>query len=106
MEAELRAWKAIAPTDVEWVITRTRSSKTNLRTQLSRIIEAAGLKPWPKLFQNLRSTRETELAREHSVHVVCEWMGNTLEVAAKHYLHVTEKDFEKARQSPPTTGAA
>ncbi|MCP4376076.1 MAG: hypothetical protein GY794_07890, partial [bacterium] len=33
----------------------------NLRTQAHRIIKRAGLKPWPKVFQNCRSTRETEL---------------------------------------------
>ena len=35
----------------------------NLRTQLTDH-PAGGLEPWPKLFQNLRSTRETELAAE------------------------------------------
>src|SRR5262249_32651655 len=39
----------------EYVITRYRSTNTNLRTQLIRIIRRAGLKPWPKLFQNLRA---------------------------------------------------
>lgn len=39
-----------------------RRRNSNPRTQLMKIIRRAGLKPWPKLFQNLRSTRETELA--------------------------------------------
>ena len=47
---------------IEYVVTRYRSRGVNLRTQLERIIVKAGLKAWPKLFQNLRSTRETELA--------------------------------------------
>lgn len=41
----------------EYVITRYRLQNVNLRTQLQRIIAKAGLKSWPKLFQNLRSTR-------------------------------------------------
>ena len=41
----------------EPVITRYRCSNQNLGTQLRRIVRKAGLKPWPKLFQNLRSTR-------------------------------------------------
>ena len=41
----------------EYVITRYRNGNANLRTQLQRIIRKAGLKPWPKLFQNLRSTQ-------------------------------------------------
>jgi len=63
-----------------------------------RAIAQAGLKPWPKLFQNLRSTRETELAEQFPVHVVCEWIGNSPRVAAKHYLQVTEDHFARAVQ--------
>ena len=75
----------------------------NLRTQLIRIIRRAGLEPWPKLFQNLRSTRETELAEEYPMHVVCAWIGNTKSVAAKHYLQVTDEHFRKAAQNPTQT---
>lgn len=34
----------------------------NLRQQFERIVERAGLKRWPRLFHNLRSSRQTELA--------------------------------------------
>jgi len=70
----------------QYLITRYRSKNANLRTQLLRIIKNAAVDPWPKLFQNLRSTRETELAEEYPLHVVCAWIGNTQAVAAKHYL--------------------
>jgi len=69
-----------------------------LRTQLLRIIKRAGVKPWPKLFNNLRSTRETELAEKYPLHVVCAWIGNSQPVAAKHYLQVTDEHFAKAVQ--------
>lgn len=65
----------------EYVITRYRDRNANLRTQLERIIRRAGLKPWPKLFQNLRSTRETELTEKYPIQVVCEWIGNSAAVA-------------------------
>ena len=61
----------------EYVITRYRQANSNLRTQLKRIIRKAGLKPWPKLFHNLRSSRQTELAQSYPLHVVCEWIGNS-----------------------------
>ena len=86
-----------------YVITRYRDTNTNLRTQLMRIIERAGLEPWPKLFQNLRSTRETELAEQFPMHVVCSWIGNTKAVATKHYLQVTDEHFRKATQNPTQT---
>ncbi len=82
------------------VITRYRCANTNLRTQLERIIARAGLKTWPKLFQNLRATRETELVEQFPSHVVCEWIGHSATVAAKHYLQVTDDHFAKAAQNP------
>ena len=61
----------------EYVISRYRGSNANLRTQLTRIIKRAGLTPWPKLFQNLRSTLQTELTEQFPEYVVCEWIGNS-----------------------------
>ena len=80
----------------EYLITRYRLHNLNLRTQLQRIIAKAGFKKWPKLFQNLRSTRETELAERWPEHVVCAWIGNSRVVARKHYLQVTDEHFERA----------
>jgi len=51
----------LAGTDTEYVITCCRDTNVNLRKRLAWIIGKAGLKPWPKLFINLRSTLETEL---------------------------------------------
>lgn len=85
-----------APEGSEHIVTRYRKGNSNLRTQLHRIIGKAGLKPWPKPFQNLRSTRETELAERFPIHVVCEWLGNSPAVAAKHYLQTTEEHFAQA----------
>jgi len=87
----------------EYVITRYRDRNCNLRTQLKRIIKRAGLQPWPKLCQNLRSTRETELAERWPMHVVCAWIGNSRAVAQKHYLQVTDEHFAQAatERTPP-----
>lgn len=80
----------------EYVIRKQVSNSHNLRTALSRYLERAGFDTWPKLFQNLRSTRETELAQRFPIHVVCRWMGNTEAVAAKHYLQLTDGHFDEA----------
>jgi integrase len=87
------------------VITRYRNSNANLRTTFTKIIRRAGEKPWPKLFHNLRASRETELASEYPIHVVCEWIGNTAAIAARHYLTVREADFESAVQGGAKSGA-
>ncbi len=94
-----QAWDQ-AETGTVHVITRYRDTNANLRTQLLRIIKRAGIEPWPKLFQNLRSSRETELAEQFPLHVVCAWMGNSRPVATKHYLQVTDAHFAKAVQNP------
>ena len=68
----------------------------NPHTQFVRLIERAGLNPWPKVWQNLRSTRETELLKDFPIHVVCGWIGNTERIARRHYLQITEADFDQA----------
>jgi len=90
----------------EHVISRYRNSNANLRTQLHRITRRAGLEPWPKTFQNLRSTRETELAETFPMHVVCRWIGNSQPVAAQHYLQLTDDHFDRAVNSDVEMKAA
>jgi hypothetical protein len=34
------------------------------------------------------------------MHVVCQWIGNTEAIAAKHYLQVTDDHFSKAVRNP------
>lgn len=92
------AWEK-AEEGSDFVISRYRESEGNLRTQLARIIRKAGLEPWSKLWQNLRSSRETELVETYPLHVVCDWIGNSKRVAMKHYLQTHEAHFEKATQS-------
>jgi len=84
----------------EFVITRYRRPNCNLRTQLQRIIRKAGLKAWPRLFQNLRSSRETELCEQWPEHIVCSWIGNSKVVARRHYLQLRDEDFARAAQNP------
>jgi integrase len=93
----------------KFVITRFRDPGTNPRSQLLKLIRRAGLKPWPRLFHNMRASRETELAASHPIHVVCEWIGNSRLIAQEHYLRVTQADFDAAVQhaaSDKTTRAA
>lgn len=80
----------------EFLITRYRMANSNLRTRMKRIIENAGLDVWPKLFQNLRSSRQTELEDTFPAHTVCKWIGNSDAVAAKHYRQVRETSFDQA----------
>jgi len=68
----------------------------NLRTQFLRILNRAGIDPWPRLFHNLRSSRQTELADRFPTHIVCRWLGNSEDVAKEHYLQTTDEHFARA----------
>ena len=87
----------IAKPGAVYCVARYRGNGSNLRTNMNRIIKRAGLEPWPKTFQNLRSTRETELFKlTGNVKAVCTWIGNSPDVALKHYAQITEADEREA----------
>ncbi len=67
-----------------------------IRHGLKRIIERAVLTPWPRITHNLRSSRQTELCEDFPAHVVSAWLGNSTDVADKHYLQVTDDHFQQA----------
>lgn len=93
------AWDALGDESAEYVVNRYRDATANLRTQLLRIIDKAGLAAWPKPFHNLRASRETELAATFPLHVVCDWIGNSERIADRHYLQVTDEHFDSAAKS-------
>jgi integrase len=77
----------------------------NLRTSFEKLVKRAGLEPWPRLFHNLRSSRETELLEEFPVHVVAQWMGHDAKVSLKHYAQTTEDHFDRAAGGGAESGA-
>jgi integrase len=107
--AELRPFLAdafdLAPDVAEYVVDeRFRKAakgpvgwmNTNLRTTFQKIVRRAGLESWPRLFHNLRASRETELVETYPVQVVTSWLGNTPTVAMRHYLMATDEHFAAA----------
>lgn len=92
----LTAALAAAPDGAEYVVSRYRDVTVNLRSRLTKTIIRAGLAPWPKLFHNMRSTRQTELCEIWPSHVVAKWLGNSEAVADEFYLQVTDEHFRRA----------
>jgi integrase len=88
-------WDELGDKPGEFVLPHIRSI-SNVNPQLGRIIKNAGLKAWPKRWQNLRATRATELEREFPSHVVTGWCGHTARIAEQHYWMTTEDDFQRA----------
>ncbi len=71
-------------------------SDANLRKQMSGLIRRSGMAVWPKLFQNIRSSRQTELEEKFPRKTVCVWMGNSETVADQHYLQVLDEHYDRA----------
>jgi integrase len=81
-----------------YCLKRYKGKWSNLGVHMARIVKHAGIEPWPKIFQNCRSTRETELFKmtNGNVKAVCSWIGNSPKVALQHYAQVTEADLQEA----------
>ncbi|WP_146529200.1 tyrosine-type recombinase/integrase [Novipirellula artificiosorum] len=87
--------KEMAP-DGATMLQNRYKPEANPLTTLRKIIEKTGLKPWPKLLQNLRASRETELLGKYPAKDVTSWLGNSPTVAHKHYAMATDDTFAKA----------
>ncbi len=101
--AELRpyleaAFDAAEPGAV-YVVPRARGGR-NLRRYAEQVLERASVPKWPKLFVNLRASREIELLETFPAHVVFAWLGHTAAVARSHYLSTTDADFDRAASNP------
>ena len=98
LEKYLSLAKAEASEGSEYVLPKLRNRKYNPATNMRRIVEKACGTCWDKVFQNCRSTRQTELDRIYPSHVVTSWLGNSEKVAEQYYLQVTDAHFNKAVQ--------
>lgn len=94
-EIALQVWRSI-PT---YQCRRAKVSTWIYRVALNASSGGRGAEPWPKLFRNMRASRETELTAEYPLHVVCAWIGNSPAVAQAHYLQVTDADYQRAAEN-------
>jgi integrase len=98
-----RAYRERAPGAI-YVVPRARHG-ANLGTQAKRIIEKAGVKPWPKLFVNMRGSCSDDLERDGVAEkAINAWVGNTARMRQRHYHAVRPEDWAavtgKAAQIP------
>ncbi|GAB5442349.1 MAG: hypothetical protein Fues2KO_26980 [Fuerstiella sp.] len=93
-QAALPAGQRSPPAEAP-IITRFSPSNVNLHKPFLKIIEAAGLKPWPKLIQNLRASCETAwLDSGIPAHVVANWIGHSVRVQNESYAQVDDHHFD------------
>jgi len=83
------------------IITRFSASNSNLDKPFKAILQRAGLVPWPKLFQNMRASCETEWLNEgHPAHVVAAWIGHSVKVQRDSYAQITDGHYAKFNSHP------
>jgi transposase-like protein len=69
----------------------------NIHKRLREAIEAAGLKRWADLYQNLRRNAETDfLSAGAPPHAAAAWLGHSVLVSQRHYVQVTDGMFDAA----------
>ena len=85
-----------AEVGVEAVVPRLSNPAMNLRTQFERIIAKASVKPWPRLFHNMRASCATDWVERFPAHVVAGWLGHSPMIAAQHYLQTRDAHFDLA----------
>jgi len=96
VEEALSVLFAAAEEGATRIITKYKPGQ-KLGTQFARIIRQAGFEVWGKPIQNLRASCQNDLENAgHRITAVCNWIGNSPTVASKHYLQVTDEDFEQA----------
>lgn len=77
----------------------------NLRTTAEKIIARASVEAWPRLFQNLRASCETDWVQTYPAHVCAKWLGHSPTIAAQHYLQVRDAHFRDAIEGGSKSGA-
>jgi hypothetical protein len=94
VERELLKLHCEATPGEEYVFPDLRGD-SNLRTTLEKIVLRAGVKPWPKLWQNLRASAATDLAKTVPSHIAASICGHTEQIAQEHYWKVGDDDLDQ-----------
>jgi len=68
----------------------------DIHRAVNRICQRAGVKSYSKPCHTLRKNCETDWSEKYPIQAVTEWLGNSVEVAMKHYVRAEDSLFEKA----------
>ncbi|MBX3354857.1 MAG: phage integrase SAM-like domain-containing protein [Phycisphaeraceae bacterium] len=78
----------------------TMNGKGALIKPVRRIWARAGVEPWQRLWQTLRSSCEKEWAMSFPQFAVSKWIGHSIEVSGRHYANaVPDELYDKAAHS-------
>ncbi len=100
-QAALPSGKQSLPAE-QPIITRFSASNSNLDKPFRKIVEAAGMVPWPKLFQHLRASCETQwLKQGERADLVANWIGHSVKVQNNNYVQQTDDDITSFNAKTP-----
>lgn len=108
---ELYRWlKEAFDPEQEYCLFGITGTPSNIRDHFGRIIKKAGLQPWPRIWHNLRASRDTDLSEFLPAHAVAALMGNSAETSNQHYKMLTPGQIDALKvstlspaTSPPET---
>jgi integrase len=66
---------------------------SNTATTAAKFVKAAGFAIWPKFWNSMRASCETDLMDRYGLRRACAWIGNSPEVAMKHYALIKRSDY-------------
>ncbi|MBQ5789696.1 MAG: tyrosine-type recombinase/integrase [Thermoguttaceae bacterium] len=69
---------------------------SHLRTTFPKLIYRAGLEPWSKPFQNLRSSASTDVSNKYGAKCESDWLGHGADVSLTHYQQIPPETVERA----------
>lgn len=96
----LRRHRAMTETDSRYVQSRYPRDM-NITKLVQACATRTGVTIWPDFWQSMRSTRQSELEKQRfQIKAICNWLGNSPQVAQKHYLMAMEGEFDRAISGP------
>ena len=91
-----KLWQ-LAPPGSVWLFDRARkSANTQWRKSIGDLITKTGQTPWPKRFQNLRASCQTDLEKQFPESVVNYWIGHDKQIGRKHYFRINDGHYAAA----------
>ena len=77
-------------------VDRWGGSPAAVDQQARRLRQRLALPAWPRFWQNMRATRESEIYAQYGQVPATKWIGNSPAVAMKHYAMVGDDDLARA----------
>ena len=86
----------------EWAVCRSQVQPASVSGRVRKILKAAGLS-YAKPLHTLRKNCATDWSKAAGPYAAAEWLRHSMQVAADHYIQVTDDLWAKVTGSPKST---